>query len=86
MNTGTENNNELGISLLLVGVRGCLYIYRREEEGFACRSALGGLVSLWLCLSLRQVCFCFLYNKSVSVERRLYRWEKAELSLQERMG
>lgn len=32
MNTGTENNNELGISLLLVGVRGYLSIYRVDRR------------------------------------------------------
>ena len=47
MNVATENNNELGISLLLGGVRGDLSIYRVDRRGSCvCSPALGELVSL----------------------------------------
>lgn len=51
MNVATENNNELGISLFLWGVKGRGYLYRVDRRGFVCGSALGGLVPLWLCVS-----------------------------------
>lgn len=35
MNAATENNNELGISLLLGGVRGAVYLYRVGRKGGA---------------------------------------------------
>lgn len=35
MNAATENNNELGISLLLGGVRGG-YLYRVDRKGELC--------------------------------------------------
>ena len=53
MNAATENNNELGISLFLWGVKGRGYLYRVDKRGFVCGSALGGLVPLWLCVSIR---------------------------------
>lgn len=33
MNAAKENNNELGISLLLGGVRGAVYLYRVGRKG-----------------------------------------------------
>jgi hypothetical protein len=52
MNAATENNNELGISLLLGGVRGG-YLYRVDRKGgFAC-SSTWGIVFMWLGLSSR---------------------------------
>lgn len=52
MNAATENNNELGISLLLGGVRGgggvrgAVYLYRVERKGGGLRLefALGAIV------------------------------------------
>ena len=51
MNVATENNNELGISLFLWGVRGGGYLYRVDRRGFVCGSAVDELVPLWLCVS-----------------------------------
>lgn len=53
MNVATENNNELGISLFLWGVKGRGDLDRVDRRGFVCGSALGGLVPLWLCVSIR---------------------------------
>lgn len=46
MNAATENNNELGISLLLGGVRGgAVYLYRVERKGgLRLEFALGAIV------------------------------------------
>ena len=59
MNTGTENNNELGISLLLVGVRGCLYIYRGREALLAALRPVG--LCLCGCVYLSGKCVLAFY-------------------------
>lgn len=54
MNAATENNNELGISLLLGGVRGAVYLYKvgRKGGGFAWSSPWGRLCLCdWVYLS-----------------------------------
>ena len=49
MNTGTENNNELGISLLLWGVRGGdLSIYRVDRRGPCLRLLLREALPIYI--------------------------------------